>query len=134
LGGGTAPIGTATYNVNSSSLTFLWGSPDPYNSVTLFSGANGTGTQLGTFTGSDLACFASGACKDGGFDLVTFTALGGDIGSIVLSNNTTAAFEFNLDPAATPLPSAIYLFGSVLGGVFWVGRRKRSAVSSLGAA
>jgi len=133
LGSGASPVGSATYNVNSSSLTFLWGSPDPYNSVTFFSGANGTGTQLGSFTGSDLACFTSN-CRDGGFDLVTFTALGGDIGSIVFNNITAAAFEYNFEPTATPLPSAIYLFGSILGGVFWVGRRKRSAVSSLGAA
>jgi hypothetical protein len=31
-----------------------------------------------------------------------------------------------------PLPPAIYLLGSVLGGAFWLGRRKRSTVSSLG--
>jgi hypothetical protein len=36
-------------------------------------------------------------------------------------------------PPEIPLPPAIYLFGSVLGGAFWLGRRKRSAVSSLGA-
>jgi hypothetical protein len=36
--------------------------------------------------------------------------------------------------APVPLPPAIYLFGSVLGGAFWLGRKKRSAVSSLGAA
>jgi hypothetical protein len=33
-----------------------------------------------------------------------------------------------------PLPGAIYLFGSVFGGAFWLSRRKRSAVSTLGAA
>jgi hypothetical protein len=33
-----------------------------------------------------------------------------------------------------PLPPALYLFGSVLGGAFWLGRKKRSAVSGLGAA
>ena len=31
-----------------------------------------------------------------------------------------------------PLPPAIYLFGSVLGGAFWLSRKKRGAVSSLG--
>jgi hypothetical protein len=35
-------------------------------------------------------------------------------------------------PPEIPLPPALYLFGSVLGGAFWLGRRKRSAVSSLG--
>jgi hypothetical protein len=33
-----------------------------------------------------------------------------------------------------PLPPAIALFGSALGGAFWLGRRKRSAVSGLGSA
>jgi hypothetical protein len=67
------------------------------------------------------------------FDLVTFTAAsGGGIGSVVLSNNTGAAFEFGI--GVVPLPPAIYLFGSVLGGAFWLGRRKRSAVDGLGSA
>jgi hypothetical protein len=35
-------------------------------------------------------------------------------------------------PSEIPLPPAIYLFGSILGGAFWLGRRKRNAVSSLG--
>lgn len=34
-GGGAS---SATYNVNSSSLAFLWGSPDPYNQIEFFSG------------------------------------------------------------------------------------------------
>jgi hypothetical protein len=139
--GAGSPIGSATYNVNSSSFIFLWGSPDTYNQVEFFSGPNGTGSSEGTFTGTNLACFASGTCDGTDFDLVTFTASGGDIGSVVFSNNTGAAFEFNIGPfaVATPLPSAIFLFGSLLGGVFWLGRRKhslsrrkRSAVSSLG--
>jgi hypothetical protein len=33
-------------------------------------------------------------------------------------------------PPEIPLPPAIYLFGSVLGGAFWLGRRKRSAAPS----
>jgi hypothetical protein len=47
----------------------------------------------------------------------------------------TAGGGLNI-PAAPPipLPPAIYLFGSVLGGAFWLGRRKRSAVSGLAAA
>jgi hypothetical protein len=118
--------------VDSSSFTLLWGSPDAYNQVALFSGLNGTGSPEGTFTGAGLACGRS-TCNQMQFDLVTFTASGGgDIGSVVLSNNTSPAFEFGI--GAVPLPPAIYLFGSVLGGAFWLRRRKRSAVSSLGSA
>ena len=43
---------------------------------------------------------------------------------------STGSFTLN----EVPLPPAIYLFGSVLGGAFWMRRRKHSVVSSLGAA
>jgi hypothetical protein len=118
---------SVTYNVNSSSFTLLWGSPDTYNQVDFFSG----GLNLGEFTRTDLAC-GSSSCNQTGFDLVTFTASSGEIGSVTLADTGPAAFEFGI--GVVPLPPAIYLFGSVLGGAFWLGRRKRSAVSSLGAA
>jgi len=122
-----SPVGSATYNTNSPAVEILWGSPDSYNEATFFSGLDGTGTNIGMFSGSDLAV-PSGTL----FSLVTFTASSGDIGSVVLSNSSFAAFEF-VGPDPIPLPPAIYLFGSVLGGAFWLGRRKRSAVSALGA-
>jgi hypothetical protein len=141
LGNGNngSPSGSATYNLGMYAAILLWGSPDPYNQVAFFSGPDGTGNSLGTFKGTDLACFNT-LCHDQGFDLVYFsTEAAGDaigqeinIGSAVLSNSGSAAFEF-AGPMAIPLPPAIYLFGSVLGGAFWLGRRKRSAVSGLGA-
>ena len=132
LGAGGPSFGAATYNINAPAAELLWGSPDPYNSVEFFSGPNGTGMDLGTFTGSDLGCFAS-TCNATLSSLVTFTAAGGDIGSVMLSNDVNAAFEF-VGPDPVPLPPAIYLFGSVLGGAFWLSRRKRGAVSGVGAA
>ena len=139
LGDGTnggSPVGSATYNINAPTTDLLWGSPDPYNEVTFFSGPDGMGTGLGSFNGTNLACFST-SCTQAAFDLVTFAASSGDIGSVVLSNSmngmgNAAAFEFG-GPDPIPLPPAIYLFGSVLGGAFWLARRKRSAVSTLGA-
>lgn len=131
LDSGGGPVSSATYNVNGGSFTLLWGSPDPYNSVSFFSGPNGNGSPEGSFTGPSLPCFGSGACADFGFDVVTFAATAGSIGSVILSDTGTAAFEFGIIPvSAVPLPSAIYLFGSVLGGAFWMSRRKRSAFPS----
>jgi hypothetical protein len=121
-----------TYNINAPTADLLWGSPDPYNEVTFFSEPGGMGTNLGSFNGTDLACFST-SCNQTAFDLVRFAASSGDIGSVVLSNTAKAAFEF-ADPDPILLPPAIYLFGSVLGGAFWLGRRKRRAVSILGAA
>jgi len=136
--GGPGPFtGTATYNINAPAVELLWGSPDLFNGVEFFSGQNGMGSPLGTFNGTNLACFST-TCDQTDFDLVTFTDTTGTIGSVVLSNSinghgNSPAFEFG-GPTAIPLPPAIYLFGSVLGGAFWLGRRKRSTVSSLGAA
>jgi hypothetical protein len=49
--------------------------------------------------------------------------------------NTAFGVSATLNPLnVIPLPPAIYLFGTALGGVFWMGRRERSAVSSLGTA
>jgi hypothetical protein len=137
LGGGTngGPSGTATYNINAPTADFLWGSPDPYNEVTFFSEPDGMGTNLGSFNGTDLACFIT-SCNQTSFDLVTFAATSGDIGSLVVSNSMNGmgsgpAFEF-AGPDPIPLPPAIFLLGSVLGAAFWLGRRKRRAVSTLG--
>ena len=132
LGAGGGPsFGAATFNINAPAAELLWGSPDPFNRVTLFSGPNGAGTILNAFNGSSLACFSS-TCGGTGFDLVTFTDPSGNIGSMTLTNaaNTAPAFEFG-GPTAVPLPPALYMFGSVLGGAFWMSRRKRSAVSAL---
>jgi hypothetical protein len=131
--GGASPIGSATYNVNSSSFGLLWGSPDPYNQVAFFSGLNGMGSNLGEFNSTNLACFST-SCNETGFDLATFTDPSGDIGSVVLSNSTAAAFEYGIDPLSTPLPGTIYLFGSVLVGAFWLNSKKHRAVSGLGSA
>jgi hypothetical protein len=131
LGDGTnggSPVGSAIYDLNAPAVELLWGSPDSYNQVEFFSGPDGMGTSQGTFTGANLGV-PSGTL----FSLVTFAVASGDIGSVELSNSSSAAFEFG-GPDPVPLPPAIYLFGSVLGGAFWLGRKKRSAVSGLGTA
>jgi hypothetical protein len=112
--GGTAPA-AAIYNFapGTNVVSFLWGSPDIYNFVVFYSGPNGVpGTEIGTagaanpewFTGSDLACYAT-TCQQLGFDFVTFTDIGGTIGSMTLYDSGQAAFEFsNVDPSPVPGP------------------------------
>jgi len=91
--------------------------------------------------------------------VLTVTAISGDptfvndFGGVAGMDNFTSTFAITSAPSGpipgfgafsvsalgnssispVPLPGAIYLFGSVLGGAFWLGRRKRSAVSTLGA-
>jgi hypothetical protein len=127
LDAGGGPSSTAIFNlVSTDTFTLLWGSPDTYNTVTLWSGPNGTGTQIATYNGGDLACYST-SCKDTLYDLVTFTDVNEDIGSIVLNDSGQAAFEFGLDP--TPLPASLPLFAS---GLFLIGllawRRKSRAL------
>ena len=123
----------ALYNqvAGTTTLTFMWGSPDSYNSVELFSGQFGTGTNLGTITGTFLTHDTPGS----GYDVVTFTALGGfDIGSIELINAGTPAFEYANVPVTTtvsqtPIPGALPL---VAGGLALIGllrRRNRQAAT-----
>jgi hypothetical protein len=117
-GGG---IGSAIYNLVSgtTAFSFLWGSPDLHNTVDFFSGANATGSLLGTFTGGSLLSATLGS----GFDLVSFLATGGAIGSIRLSD-TIAAFEY-AGVSTVPLPPAALLFGTALVGMGLLRRRRR---------
>src|SRR5262249_38196577 len=87
----SAVAGSATYNVGATRFTLMWASPHYYNFVQFFSGPNGTGSLLTTtgasgnnYIGSDLNCFAT-TCHDTLFDVVTFTAASGLIGSVVIT-------------------------------------------------
>jgi hypothetical protein len=125
--------GSATYNYAAglTSFSFLWGSPDQYNTVKFFSGQGGTGSVEGTFTGSSL----TDPFKHIGYDLVTFLATGGTIGSVVLSDSGQPAFEYS-NVTATPLPAALPLFASALGigGFFAAWRKKKAAKSQVAVA
>lgn len=129
LDSGSGPVSSATYNVNSDSFTLLWGSPDSYNQASFFSGSDGQGMLEGSFSGPNLACGKS-TCQQTGFDLATFVANGGSIGSVTLTDNGPAAFEYGI--SQTPIPSSIYLFGSLLLiGALWLQGSKHRLVSTL---
>jgi hypothetical protein len=127
---GSVGAGDAIYNIgNSSTFTLLWGSPDTYNVVQFYSGANGTGSLLSTtgastnsYIGSDLACYTT-TCTQTLFDLVTFTYDSGNIGSVKLIDTGQAAFEYGI--AATPLPAALPLFAGGLGFLGYLTRRRK---------
>jgi hypothetical protein len=114
--------GSATYNFAgpATGLSLLWGSPDSYNTLTFFSGLNGTGTDLFSITGSLLNI------QTYGHDLVDFTMTGGTFESVVLASSGNA-FEFAdlQDALATPLPAAFPLFAGGLGMVGFFARRKK---------
>jgi hypothetical protein len=126
--------GSATYNLNgAAALSLLWGSPDSYNFIDFYSGADASGTFLGAIQGNDLTLATPGS----GFDLVTL-GVGGPIGSVYLADSGTAAFEYGdlQGIAATPLPASLPLFAAGLGlmGFFALRRKSRVASSSIAAA
>ena len=138
---GGGPAGNVIYDLGgATSFSILWGSPDPYNFIAFYSGANGGGSLLSStaasgnvYTGTDTACIQTGKCKDLngtpiGWDYITFTSSVG-IGSVVLSDSGQAAFEFGvgLDSVVreSPLPAAVWMFGTVIAGAAGAARLRR---------
>jgi hypothetical protein len=125
--------GSATYNfpAPADSLSILWGSPDSYNTLSFYSGLNGTGTDLFNITGSALEL------QTYGHDLVDFTMTGGTFQSVVLTSSGNA-FEFaDLEDSpfintalATPLPAALPLFAGGLGVIGVCARRRKRTIAS----
>lgn len=117
---GSFASGTATYNFSSpmDTLVILWGSPDTYNTLSFYSGQNGSGF-LGSFTGNDLTVPSLGL----GYDLVTFISASGF--ELVVLSSSQAAFEFADLQASAPLPAALPLFATGLGVMGYLARRRK---------
>jgi len=119
--------GSATYDIGSSSVTVLWGSPDSYNEIVFLSV---TGATLASIDGCGLS--ATG-CSHSGYDLVTFSFSPSTvIGSIIVedpgtlgSSPANQSFEYDVVTSATPLPAALPLFAGGLGLMGLLGRRKK---------
>jgi hypothetical protein len=112
--------GTVGYNLTGMMLSLFWGSIDTYNSLTFWTLAEGTGE----FVSVDVS--ALGDPFSGGHHLVQFFT---DVPfqSVTLGSGQ-AAFEFaNL--TTTPIPPALLLFLTGLGGLGWLGRKKAPAAA-----
>jgi hypothetical protein len=115
--------GTATYNLTGNNLSLFWGSPDTYNTLTLWTGVGGTGASV-SLTGS-LADLPGGILGLGHHLVSILTDVA--FRSVTLSS-TQAAFEF-ANMTATPIPAALPLFATGLGLMGWLGRRRKRAHS-----
>lgn len=106
--------GTIGYNLTGTLLSFFWGSPDTYNTLTFYEGADGTGDSV-SLTGSILSNLGAG------HHWVSFLTT--EAFRSVTFSSTSAAFEF-ANVTATPLPAALPLFATGL-GVLGFGRMRR---------
>lgn len=107
---GFATTGTITFAAPVTSYTFLWGSPDGFNSVT-------DGTV--SYTGSS---FSSGTGKNAETTLFTFADATG-FSSLTFSTTGTA-FEIAAVPSV-PEPETYALLLAGLGAVGFVSRRRK---------
>jgi hypothetical protein len=143
IGGQGSSILRATFAGGNTLTAFL-------SLSTIINAVTSTPTVFGTYSRSNpttggfasTGVFASGGSfpQTGPIFFTLNTGTGPTLSDLMLNmgGSTTPTITsggLNLPvPPEVPLPPAIYLFGSVLGGAFWLSRRKRSAVSSPGAA
>ncbi len=113
--------GIAGYNLTGTILSLFWGSIDTYNSLTFWTEAGGTGESVGVDINDLGGPFSTGHHLVSFFTDVPFQ-------SVTLGSGQ-AAFEFaNL--TATPIPPAILLFLTGMGGLGWLGRKKQATVAA----
>ena len=94
--------GSVGFNLSGNVLNILWGSPNDDNTVTFYSGANGSGSQVGAVTTPNLvSAFSVVDANQPGY-LISFTTPVG-FESVVFSTGGTA-FEFAFT-TAVPEPS-----------------------------
>ena len=117
--------GQVTFNGSSNALTIVWGSPNDNNpaatnTVSFYTGANGTGSLIGRVLASDLYSNFSGVnnTQDPGY-LISFLAPE-NLGSVVFTTGSSD-FEF----AAVPEPSTWAMLGIGFVGLAGLAGRKR---------
>ena len=123
--GGSGRPSSATFKFKYpiiSTLGFLWGSVDSYNSVSFLRGS----TLLAEFTGSDVIRFPTGDQSSIGTRFVNFTGNEGDKDyfDTVIFKSTSAAFELD-DIRYTEVPTPALLPGLIGVGVAALRKRKQ---------
>ncbi|HUQ38259.1 MAG TPA: VPLPA-CTERM sorting domain-containing protein [Aestuariivirga sp.] len=115
--------------LNRTSLTMMWGSPDPGEGRNLIEFLDGEGNVVDSYNGDMLLALTGGPASVG-FATVYFTAVN-LFQSIRLSDDSQNAFEFAFStvpgengPEAVPLPAGIILLLSGLMGLGVLGRKR----------
>lgn len=124
----TPNTSTLTFTAPVSYISFLWGSPDAYNTLTVNS--TGGGSQTFTATGTGFGTPFPVTNGDQTFaQSVQFTGVGGSLITSLVFNSTQDAFEVGRFSVTAPIPEpetyALLMGG--LGVLGFVARRRRPA-------
>jgi hypothetical protein len=121
-GGGSM---TYAFSELQTGFSLLWGSPDTYNTLTFFNGADAVdlGALGFSITGNEVAALAPVSPLGTRFAVLTVADIAFD--RVTLSSGSNA-FEFGLvesTPAPVPLPAAAWMLLAGLGALVAVRRR-----------
>jgi len=109
---------TANFAGGINNLNMLWGSPDPYNTITFYSGLNATGTSESYSPGVGLLSGLIPSQSDG--TMVTFSTTGiwDSVTFYTIGNSFEFAATAPTTPVVTPEPASLALLA---GGLMAIG-------------